>query len=199
MRSPLWCWSFAPTLVLELGRGIGSSTSLFQYWSRKDLDAEIVSLCISEHWQTTTAPRLGEIVSIDWERGLEARIGDILDADYDAIIADHSRVLLFWDAHGLAISETVMTRILPALPKDNIIVAHDMRDTRYFPPPGAEWLRAGTIFSSFEQIGPIHDYGERNAVPLCSASHALAHPGARAVVQRLSSDGVCYWHYFSAA
>jgi len=160
---------FRPSLIIELGRGIGSSTSLFQYWSQKVLSARIVSLCRTTDWRDYVVPALEKSVPLDWDSGLDARVGDILDQDYPAILNEADRVLVLWDAHGLEIAGAVIDRLLPTLEgRDNIVVAHDMRDARYFPNPEThvQWLHAGDMFSTFAQIGPIAAYcAARDAPP----------------------------------
>lgn len=190
---------FRPSLIIELGRGIGSSTSLFQYWSQTEIETRIVSICRTSDWRERVAPRLARRVPIDWEACLDDQEGDIVEAPYSEIVSDAPSVLVLWDAHGLEIAGAVTSQLLPALEgRANVVVAHDMRDARYFQTPEAqvEWLRRGAVFSTFEQIDPISDYCA-DRTPLHSASHAV-HQHALDVAQSLDSDGTSYWHWFSA-
>src|SRR5207245_8129591 len=91
---------FAPDLIVELGRGHGNSTAVFTQAARRLGRTKVISLCRTRDWALTVAPRIARFVDGGWFGNLEARLIDILAADYEEILADHSRVLILWDAHG---------------------------------------------------------------------------------------------------
>jgi len=203
--------SFRPSLTLELGRGIGTSTTLFQYWrNRGGWDGDLVSLCNTSMWIDRTMPALEKRLPLHWGQNARFTVGDILFQPYPELLAGQNRVLVFWDAHGHPIADVVLGRIAPLLKgRANLIVAHDMRDNRYFSAqyrdydgkalwrrqgePDSLWIHIGTVFSTFEQIIPLADFCARNNIALYSATDSLI----RAEVPLSEVDRICYWHYFS--
>jgi hypothetical protein len=202
---------FRPTLIIELGRGLGASTALFQFWVNNGLASKVTSICQTRYWQDRTVPFLQGRSDLEWTRGLDAMVGEITAADYAHLMSGHDRIFVFWDAHGHAIADAVLGRLAPALPDTNLIVAHDMRDNRYFGSDSRAydakslwraqeetdslWVHLGTVFSSFDQIVPIVDFCSRNRIEFHSATHSLA-LAQDGVVQ---NEQICYWHYFTPA
>jgi hypothetical protein len=198
---------FRPDAIIELGRGVGTSTALFRY-----LDLPVVSVCNSDYWETRTVARLSAVHPIDWSRSVHAIVGDINSQDYSDLAGDANRILLFWDAHGYAIAETVFSRLLPALKgREIFIICHDMRDARYFEDndyrgnrlwtsqrdTGYPMVHLGNVFSSFEQVVSIVDFCSRNQIELHSATHSVASvPIARSAFDDPKWP-YCLWYYFS--
>lgn len=112
--------AFAPDLVVELGRGVGTSTALFSY-----LRFPVVSICNTNLWTPVTVPRLSTVLLLDWSQSVRAIVGDINEQDHRELVEGANRVLLFWDAHGYAVAETVLSRLLPRTEKS--------RSTGYLP------------------------------------------------------------------
>ena len=121
--------------------------------------------------------------------------------------------MLFWDAHGYEIANTVFARILPILKgREVLVVCRDMLDNQYsntsydgrpiwvrqeqqLPLPA---VHLGTVYSNFEQVVPIVDFCSRNRLPFHSATHSLAKvPELRDVLGAEEGWPGCYWHYFA--
>lgn len=198
---------YQPGLVLELGRGLGTSTSLFRY-----LEIPVVSICRLSDWQDRTLAMLAEIEPIDWAAGVNAIIGEIADQDYHSLLEGAVRPMIFWDAHGYDVADIVFSRILPALAGRSALVAcHDMRDSRYYanerPLRDAplwrsndveRFLRLGDVHSSFEQLVSIVDFVSWAGITFNSPTHEImTNPEALALLP-FSGMGwpYCLWHYF---
>ena len=198
---------FQPDLVLELGRGMGTSTALFQFFG-----FPVISTCRTRNWLDQTMPALASIHAIDWGTNVTAIVGEIADQDYEALTQGANRVLLFWDAHGYEIADTVLAKILPMLAGREVLVAcHDLRDSRYFhndreydgkalwrrqEEPDSLFVRLGNIHSTFEQLISIVDFTSRNAIELCSPTHSIiSDPALRSALPDPQWP-YCYWHYF---
>lgn len=185
---------FRPDLILELGRWRGNSTCAFteaaNYLCKQGHDCNVVSLCNSSDWENLTIPRLLRVVGEEWFRPLRAIKGNILNFDYESLLKDVNRCLVFWDAHGYDVAECVLGRILPLIaPKPHIVIMHDLLDARYCPEEsslykgnrlwrGNNWngprIRLGNIISAVEQAVSIVDFASRNNIVLDSADHSFA-------------------------
>jgi hypothetical protein len=90
---------------------------------------------------------------------------DITKVDFDPIIRGSRRAVVFWDAHGAEVADAVITRLLPALPAENMIVVDDMWTT-----PDRYGLRAvhqaGPLWSLFDELPPLWSYLEERGVEL---------------------------------
>jgi hypothetical protein len=182
---------FAPDLIVELGRGRGNSTALFAQAARHLGTARIISLCQSDDWTATVAPRIASFVDPQWFATVEARRTDILSVDFEAMLAAHRRVLVLWDAHGFEIAELVLGEILPRLAnRDHLVLMHDISDNRYAGVPrsylgqplwkGSEWQRRsgadsrvniGWMNSMQDQVIALADFAARNDLEIGSADH----------------------------
>jgi hypothetical protein len=155
----------------------------------------VVSLCQSSEWRSLVEPRVAAFVDADWFSRLDARVADILSADYSAIIEGHSRVLLFWDAHGFEIAEVVLGDILPRLAeREHLVLMHDISDNRYGGVSrsyagqplwkGIKWqqrtgswgsrVNIGWMNSIQDQVIAIADFSARNDLEVGSADDAYA-------------------------
>jgi hypothetical protein len=197
-----------PDLVLELGRGLGTSTALFRY-----LDIPVISICRSSYWDRT-AEVLADMEPINWKRGVNAIIGEIADQDYRLLLDAPARPMIFWEAHGYDVADAVFNGILPILNGRDVLVAcHDMRDSRYYeahdrPPKDAplwrqqqepydRFLRLGDIHSSFEQLVSIVDFISWNGIKFRSPIHEImTNPDALALLPPSTGWPNCFWHYF---
>lgn len=182
---------FRPDLILELGRGRGNSTAVFCQAAAALGDAKVISLCQSGDWAILTAPRLAKVVGAGWFDALDARMTDIVNADYRAILGDHRRVLVLWDAHGFEVAEMVLGEILPLLlGREHFVIMHDILDNRhaavapsYAGQPlwrGSAWQQApaqdrrvniGWMHALQEQVIAIADFAARNDLEIGSADH----------------------------
>jgi hypothetical protein len=194
---------FRPDMILELGRGAGNSTSLFtEAANRLALGpGRVVSFDIYDNWEKYTVPKLAPHVPDNWFTPLSALTQNLLTFDFQSALADASRVLVFWDAHGFDVAECVLGAILPELvDRLHLVMMHDMCDLRYGAPGNLEYgnhgiwkrtdfdgprLKLGFIDSAVEQAISIFDFATRNRLPLHSADHEL-HSAFAADHERLS-------------
>jgi hypothetical protein len=217
---------FRPTLILELGRGLGNSTCVFTEAANR-LPAgscRVLSLCFTDGWQAQTKPRVRAIVPPGWFSPLEARIADILTCDYQSVVRPQDRVLVFWDAHGFEIAECVLGGILPLLAdKPHVVAMHDLSDARHLPAELARYegrriwmgarsmgtgarLRLGHIDSEVPQALSVLDFCSRNRLTLESADHGFheeigAQPARAEELRRLLGERhfslTGHWFWFS--
>ncbi len=216
---------YAPDLVIELGRGHGNSTCMFTEAINQlgPQGRSVVSLCLSDAWETRTVPRIAPVVPPGWLAPLDVRRGDILRLDYAPLVATARRVLVFWDAHGFDIAECVLGEILPLVAhKEHLVVMHDLTDARYCGPyfrhygerglwKGAnDWsgpqLCLGPVNSCVEQAVAIVDFTSRNDLTLHSADESIraeigGDPGRCTVMAEVLGEDFfslyAHWFYFS--
>jgi cephalosporin hydroxylase len=150
---------FRPTFVLELGRGYGNSTAVFTELSTR-LEFDIVTIGFdSEHaWETITAPKIRRFFGRGWFSRLTVMQADITELDLAALVADHERVLVFWDAHGDDVAEAVTTRLLPSLPSANLVVVHDVYDMNGGDLPEDLCVFRGPYGSAYDELNRIWDF-----------------------------------------
>jgi predicted O-methyltransferase YrrM len=150
--------AYEPDAVLELGRGWGNSTCVFTE-AANVIGARVYSIGFdSEHaWETRTAPRLLPVVGPDWFAPLTVVQDDITTFDFGPFLTGNSRALVFWDAHGMEVADTVLNRLLPALPADNKVVVDDILPTPESYGRKAEY-QAGPLWSHYEEVLPLWDY-----------------------------------------
>lgn len=215
---------FRPDLVIELGRGWGNSTCVFtEAMNQLGGDGRrVVSVCLSEGWETRTRARVAGLVPPEWFTPLQARRSDILAVDYAALACDAKRCLVFWDAHGFDIAECVLGEILPSIvDRPHLVLMHDLSDGRWAGPAathygtrglwkGNNWggprVRLGDIDSAVEQSVAIVDFMSRNGRRLGSADESIrevigADPARMAEMTRLLGpdlfDLQAHWFWFS--
>jgi hypothetical protein len=214
---------FAPDLVLELGRGRGNSTCAFTEAANLlgPGRCRVVSLCLSDDWERLTLPRLRQVVPASWLDPLQAIRGDILAFDFAKAVAGAKKILVFWDAHGWAVAECVLGRLLPAIAdRPHVVLMHDMSDHRYctgsnaYGPAGI-WkggsgcdhrYRLGHIDSHVAQAVCILDFVSRNRIPLESGDHSyhtqlVADPARLAEMRAVLGERLftpeAHWFWFS--
>jgi len=184
---------FRPTLILELGRGLGNSTCVFTEAANRlpPGSCRVLSLCLTDYWETRTVPRLRGVVAAEWFSPLQAELANILAWDYESLVHPDDRVLVFWDAHGFEVAECVLGAILPLLAgKPHVVAMHDLSDARYLPPEQDRYedrrlwmgmpsmgtgarVRLGHINSEVPQSVSIVDFCSRNRLTLESADHSF--------------------------
>jgi hypothetical protein len=211
---------FAPTLIVELGRHRGNSTCVFTT-AAQALGGRVVSLCLSPRWRTETRPRIDGLVPPSWLSHLDAREEDIAAADFEAMVGDAARVLVFWDAHGYHLAEHVLGRLLPAIAdRPHLVLMHDISDARYevdkaaptdrYPLwRGNDWsgprIRLGHLDSCVEQAVAVTDFTSRNGITVHTAAediHAAigAHAFRVEAMERTLGDlwaAHAHWIHFS--
>jgi hypothetical protein len=184
---------YQPDLVIEFGRGYGNSTCVFaEALKHGDRASRLVSLCNSSSWADVTLPKLQDLVDTAWLSRLEVRTGDIRDFDLAEIVAEAGRILVLWDAHGVAVADCVLARLMPLIgDRDHFVVMHDVSDNRYtgnrFDYGGRPFWRGqdegwrgdtsrlylGWIDTVVEQVIPAIDFATRNHIELGSADHRV--------------------------
>ena len=97
-----------PALIIELGRGRGNSTCVFAEVAQ-EINTRVVSIGFDggDGWASWTRPRIEQIVDAAWFEPLTILDQDILAIEFAPIVREASRVLLFWDAHGMAVADAV--------------------------------------------------------------------------------------------
>jgi SAM-dependent methyltransferase len=220
LAAPQWAqWysvalGFEPDLIVELGRGYGNSTALFAQAASRLGQTKVVSLCLSAEWTSLVAAKVARVVDREWFARVDARRADILAADYAAILADHQRVLLLWDAHGFEIAELVLGEILPRLAdRHHLVLMHDISDNRYADVSrsyqgqplwkGSKWQQGAGAWNSRVNIGwmnsiqdqviALADFSARNDLEIESADHEYtryfaADPAKAAEMQEVLGD-----------
>lgn len=151
--------AFEPDLVVELGRGYGNSTCVFLEAANARRDFRVVSIDSNPQrfWQAETAPKLLPLVGSEWFAPLTVLQADIRTTDFEQVLDGSRRVLIFWDAHGADISDAVLSRLVPALPDENLIVVDDVWQSRELYGLEAEHS-AGPLWSLFDEILPVWEY-----------------------------------------
>jgi cephalosporin hydroxylase len=214
---------FKPDIIIELGRGYGNSTCAFTevcHLMAPD-SCEVVSLCISKNWDFHTAPRLKKIVSEEWFKPLRIFRADIIDFDFKQVLSDKKKVLVFWDAHGFDIAESVLGSLLPLISdREHLVMMHDLSDNRY----NGEGLRfyrdkrlwkgrndfsgprvwIDNIESCVEQAVAITDFSKRNGISLHSSDESyfteIDDKNWKTIVETYGADYVSrngHWFWFS--
>lgn len=186
-----FAYAFKPDLILEIGRGYGNSTCVFAHVANMlaPIPCRVASICLGD-WNTIQG-ELAKVAPPGWFDVVDVHTANILTFDYEALLNNSNRVLVFWDAHGYAIAECVLSRILPILQhKEHVVAMHDIGDARYqhqsslygtFPPwpygagDGicASHIRLGNLYSAVEQSIAIYDFSSRNDIALFTAAHSL--------------------------
>lgn len=173
-----------PSLIVELGRGAGNSTVVFTLAAHQLRNGKVLSVDRQWGiWNQRTEALLRENLPSDWFEPLEIRSADILDLDFQSLLGDHQRILFFWDAHGADVAEAILSRAMPLLEKrEHLVVVHDISDARYHDLP-RDYARAmygdrvhwhGSLSSPFEEIVPLGDFLDRNAIAWLSAEETVA-------------------------
>jgi cephalosporin hydroxylase len=151
--------AFGPDLVLELGRGFGNSTCVFTEAANAIGDCRVVSVDSNpeEFWQRHTAPKLAPLVGPKWSAPLTILQDDITTLDFPPLLHGARRVFVFWDAHGVDVADAILSRLFPALPRNNVVVVDDVWPTKELYGLEAEY-RAGPLWSLFEEVLPLWTY-----------------------------------------
>jgi hypothetical protein len=179
---------FAPDLILEVGRGYGNSTLAFTQAANL-LGASrcrVVSVCLTP-WDEIYAAVL-PATTPDWFSPLTIHRGDIRQFDFEGAVLGARKVLVFWDAHGYEVAESILAKLMPILAtREHVVLMHDIGDARYqeatsygkygiwkgeevWPGP---MVRLGNIFATVQQAVAIVDFSSRNGFTLRSAIHSL--------------------------
>jgi hypothetical protein len=196
-----WCHfsamirEFRPDVVLEIGRGLGGSTTAMTQTVQRLERTRVKSWCITDLWAKETVPRIKDLVSPGWFDRLDAYVADVHNVDFTEHVRNASRVFFFWDSFHHRVNERVMTHLLPLLAeKTHVVVVHDISDNRYtgeaaksydgkgyyrneddyyaFPEQTAR-QNIGWVNTVTNGAAPILDFCYRNNIELHSADHEL--------------------------
>lgn len=128
--------AYRPSLIVELGRNLGNSTVVLTEAAHA-IGCRVVSVGMDSRdskmrflrgqtsaWERKTVPQLLPVVGPDWFAPLTVLHLDITRTDW-RWLPEHDRALLFWDAHGADVADSVMSRLLPRLP-NALIAMHDV-------------------------------------------------------------------------
>ena len=175
--------SYRPSLVLELGRGLGNSTTVFTAAAARLPATRVVSVGYDgrQAWKHKTAPKLRSLVDDRFFECLDVRHADIRDVDFAAVVGDAPRVLLWWDAHGDDLAEFVLGELLPILEEREALVGvHDISDARYDNPTAAYVREDGLpnfwmadLVGPFEELRSLFDFLSRNRIDYATPQRSL--------------------------
>lgn len=174
---------FQPDLVIELGRAYGNSTAAFAEGVDRVGHGRVYSVGhdAERGWDKRTRPRLQKYAGREWVDRVEAVHADITTVDFTAAVANASRVIVWWDAHGGELAEFVLREIVAKLvDKPNCIAMHDTSDVRYERTP-PDYIRAdgertywmAQFASPFEELVTLYDFASRNRIPLVTPQEAF--------------------------
>jgi hypothetical protein len=181
---------FKPDVILELGRGYGNSTAVLTEAANR-VGAKVKSFDLNPGWQRRSS--IESLVDSTWFTALELLHGDLTKEDFRRHVGE--RTLIFWDAHGFAIAETVLGKLLPLVArKPHLVVCHDIADNRFSftdrPYSGPLWrgmddyyrllsaeprafFNVGHFCGAVDQIIAILDFCWRNGIELHSADEEI--------------------------
>ena len=114
----------APDMIIEVGRGYGNSTVVLTE-AAHELGVRVYSIGndVPPTFANVTWGKLRPVVGGAWRSPLVLIQGDV--RDYKPFECE--RAFLFWDAHGPEVAETMLERLIPALPHGSTVVVHDVR------------------------------------------------------------------------
>ncbi|MFN2454874.1 MAG: hypothetical protein ABR577_11705, partial [Pyrinomonadaceae bacterium] len=181
---------FKPDVILELGRGLGNSTCAFTEAANRLPNCSVISLDVSKVWEEETLPKVQKLMPAAWFEPLQALQADILSFDFESVLKNANRVLIFWDAHGFDVAECILGKILPLIQdRPHLVMMHDLADARYIPKEiesaykgyelwkgsNAEWIfmQLGNVVSGVAQAISVIDFTSRNDLTLHSSDHDL--------------------------
>ena len=169
----------AADLIIDIGTGAGNSAITFAI-AHREVNSRIYTLgnpSVDRRWSATVErvasyiPDFGSIVT-----SLDV---DITRFDFAPLVADANSVLVFWDAHGYGIADSILSRLLPIVAdRRHVVVCHDMSDHRMYSDAksyrgkpfwrgamGAietAYVSTSSVLTQVEQAIPILDFCWRN-------------------------------------
>ncbi len=189
------CLERRPEVVLDLGTGRGNSAAVFSVVGRtlEDLghDLTVHTFDTQDRWNAETSPKLDASIT----KRVVPHVGDLTEFDFFPILEPAGSVLVFWDAHGFAVADAVLARIMPLLAeRSHVVVCHDILDNRFLPerrPYGGLpfWrgmdyfynkrdtteINIGWLSAIVDQILPLTDFCYRNNIEIQSFDYAIQH------------------------
>lgn len=183
---------FKPDLIIEVGRGYGNSTAAFTEAANQLKKSKVYSICLSNDWKLKTTPKLSNFLPKEWFQKLDAQIVNVFDVNFNKLVRNKKRILLFWDAHGWDVAELMLGKVLPLLQKkEHLILVHDMSffdsssssaayghkgiwkgypgdDVKDLP-----FIALGNISSAFEEVVALVDFASRNSTTIKSVQEEI--------------------------
>jgi hypothetical protein len=132
---------------------MGNSTMVLTEAS-KIANFQFVSLGL-ESWDKEQAHLKSEGANIHLENASIIQ-GDIRLFNFEPIVKDHEKILVFWDAHGFSVTESILSTLMPLIgSKQHWVIMHDIWDTRYMTPEESAYSsRALWMDQEFDAIAP---------------------------------------------
>ena len=113
--------------------------------------------------------------------------------DFFPILEPAGSVLVFWDAHGFAVADAVLTRIMPLLAeRPHVVVCHDILDNRFhakrrsygglpfwrgmnyfYNERDTTEINIGWLCAVVDQILPLTDFCYRNNIEIQSFDYLI--------------------------
>jgi hypothetical protein len=187
------CLEQKPDILLDLGTGKGNSAVVFSVVGKVlegfGHNLTVHTFDIQNRWITEALPKLDARIS----KRVVPHVGDLTEFDFDPILELARSVLVFWDAHGFAVADTVLTRIMPILAeRRHSIVCHDISDNRFSPERryygglpfwrGMDYfynerntteINIGWLSAVVDQILPLTDFCFRNEIEIQSVDYSI--------------------------
>jgi hypothetical protein len=202
------CLERKPDVVLDLGTGKGNSASVFSIVGKAlanlGHNLTVHTFDTQDRWNAETAPILDPAIT----KRVVPHVGDLTQFDFFPVLEPARSVVVFWDAHGYAVADTVLARIMPLLAeRPHVVVCHDILDNRFLPerrPYGGLpfWrgmdyfynkrttteINIGWLSAIVDQILPLTDFCYRNHIEIRSFDYAIQHELAQGARDRLLAN-----------
>ena len=124
---------YKPDLVIEVGRNFGNTTCILTEAVQSLPGTTVLSICLTNHWESTTLPAIKSLTSADWLRRLDARVMNVMDLDIAEVLKGKRRVFFLLDAHGWDVAEYMLSAVMPELVRrDHMLFIHDVIFPRHF-------------------------------------------------------------------
>lgn len=191
---------FKPDIIIELGRGPGNSTFVFNRYCQLHRECEFHSFGL-EDWDREIAILSEKFAEFDTSH-INLHHMDLRLFDYETIINSDKRCVVFFDAHGYDATDATFSLIFPLLKdRQHLIVVDDIWDGRYDyqtdvggRPNSAKWsnrgyhgkslwngpklpitstIRLGHLESLYEEVVLLYDFACRNNLPVHTFRHAF--------------------------
>ncbi len=122
---------YKPDLIIELGRSHGRAACFLTEAANQLVDCTVASVGPCDAWEEKVRPALSEVVPPEWLYRLTTINEEIPRVDFEQVIGDRQKVLLFWNTPGYDVAECVLGRIMPILQdREHVVIVRNMSDTR---------------------------------------------------------------------
>jgi hypothetical protein len=189
------CLERRPDVVLDLGTGRGNSAAAFSVVGKMlaglGHDLTVHTFDTQNRWNVETLPKLDAHIP----KRVVPHVGDLTEFDFDPVLKSAGSVVVFWDAHGFAVADTVLARIMPLIAeRRHILACHDISDNRYhlqrrsygglpfwrgmdyfYNKRDTTEINIGWISTVVDQILPLTDFCFRNDIEIFSFDHEIRH------------------------